>query len=133
MLLMVLPTIPQPRAQLSCARPFPNGYHSDLISLTTTVDAESNILPVAYTREALFAFTQTVVNSSATSKPLVYAPIPAIRYTRAPQEAGADTYYLNCMAEDSFVADLTRLPQNGSAVNYCNSVHPAIQQELRLH
>jgi len=77
----------------------------------TLVDAESHILPVAGTREALFAFTQTIVNSSATSKPLVVCPNPCYQiYEGAALLAGADTYYLNCMAEDNFVADLDAVP-----------------------
>ena len=35
------------------------------------IDAESQILPVAGTREALFAFTQAVIDKSGTEKPLL--------------------------------------------------------------
>jgi N-succinyldiaminopimelate aminotransferase len=75
------------------------------------VDAESNILPVAGTREALFAFTQALVNSSGDSKPLVVCPNPCYQiYEGAALLAGAETHYLNCMAEDNFVPDLDAVP-----------------------
>ena len=78
---------------------------------TTGVDAESNILPVAGTREALFAFTQAVVDTSNSDKPLVVCPNPCYQiYEGAALLAGADTYYLNCMAEDNFVPDLDAVP-----------------------
>ena len=73
----------------------------------TSVDADTNVLPVAGTREALFAFTQTLINSSQTAKPLVVCPNPCYQiYEGAALLAGADTYYLNCMAEENFVPDL---------------------------
>ena len=77
----------------------------------TSVDAESNILPVAGTREALFAFTQAIVDTSMSDKPLVVCPNPCYQiYEGAALLAGADTYYLNCMAEGNFVPDLDEVP-----------------------
>jgi len=78
----------------------------------TSVDADTNVLPVAGTREALFAFTQALVNSSKIAKPLVVCPNPCYQiYEGAALLAGADAYYLNCMAEDDFVPDLDAVPE----------------------
>ncbi|MDG2018207.1 MAG: succinyldiaminopimelate transaminase [Porticoccaceae bacterium] len=75
------------------------------------LDAESNVLPVAGTREALFAFTQTIVDTSDTSKPLVVCPNPCYQiYEGAALLAGAETHYLNCNAEDDFIPDLDAVP-----------------------
>jgi len=77
-----------------------------------SIDADTNVLPVAGTREALFAFTQALINSSQTAKPLVVCPNPCYQiYEGAALLAGADTYYLNCMAEDNFVPDLDAVPE----------------------
>lgn len=78
-----------------------------------SIDADTNVLPVAGTREALFAFTQALVNSSKIAKPLVVCPNPCYQiYEGAALLAGADTYYLNCMAEDDFVPDLDAVPEH---------------------
>ena len=77
----------------------------------SALDAEANILPVAGTREALFAFTQALINTSDHTKPLVVCPNPCYQiYEGATLLAGADTYYLNCNAEDDFIPDLDAVP-----------------------
>ena len=77
----------------------------------SVLDAEANILPVAGTREALFAFTQALINTSDHTKPLVVCPNPCYQiYEGAALLAGADTYYLNCNAEDDFIPDLDAVP-----------------------
>ena len=77
-----------------------------------SIDADTNVLPVAGTREALFAFTQALVNSSKIAKPLVVCPNPCYQiYEGAALLAGAGAYYLNCMAEDDFVPDLDAVPE----------------------
>jgi N-succinyldiaminopimelate aminotransferase len=74
---------------------------------STALDPELHVLPVAGTREALFAFTQTVVDHSTASKPLVVCPNPFYQiYEGAAILAGADIYYLNCTAEEGFIPDL---------------------------
>ncbi|MDG1694099.1 MAG: succinyldiaminopimelate transaminase [Porticoccaceae bacterium] len=78
----------------------------------TSLDAESNVLPVAGTREALFAFTQAVVDKNKTAKPLVVCPNPCYQiYEGAALLAGADTHYLNCNNEDDFIPNLDRVPE----------------------
>jgi N-succinyldiaminopimelate aminotransferase len=78
----------------------------------TSLDAESNVLPVAGTREALFAFTQAVINNTDGNKPLVVCPNPCYQiYEGAALLAGADTHYLNCNNEDDFIPNLDAVPE----------------------
>ena len=80
--------------------------------VTSALDAETNVLPVAGTREALFAFTQAIVDSSNSLKPLVVCPNPCYQiYEGAALLAGAETHYLNCNAEDDFNPDLDAVPE----------------------
>lgn len=77
-----------------------------------TVDAEANVLPVAGTREALFAFTQAVINNADGNTPLVVCPNPCYQiYEGAALLTGADTYYLNCNASENFIPDLDAVPE----------------------
>lgn len=63
-----------------------------------------NVLPVNGTREALFAFTQTVVNRSDDG--LVISPNPFYQiYEGAAFLAGAQPYYLPCLSENGFNPD----------------------------
>ena len=79
---------------------------------SASVDPEANVLPVAGTREALFAFTQALVNTTETDQPLVVCPNPCYQiYEGAALLAGADTYYLNCNSDDGFVPDLDAVPE----------------------
>lgn len=88
------------------------GWLTKRFSLSSaTIDAETNVLPVAGTREALFAFTQAVVDNSKT-KPLIVCPNPCYQiYEGAALLAGADTHYLNCNSEDGFIPDLDKVPE----------------------
>jgi N-succinyldiaminopimelate aminotransferase len=74
------------------------------------VDADSMILPVLGTREALFAFVQAVVDPRATA-PLVLMPNPGYQiYEGAALLAGAAPCYLNTTAENGFLPDLDAVP-----------------------
>ena len=78
----------------------------------SALDTETNVLPVAGTREALFAFTQAIVDSSNDLKPLVVCPNPCYQiYEGAALLAGAETHYLNCNAEDDFNPNLDAVPE----------------------
>ncbi len=69
-----------------------------------TLDAASQVLPVNGTREALFAFTQTVVRRGADG--LVISPNPFYQiYEGAALLAGATPHYLPCLAENGFNPD----------------------------
>jgi len=73
------------------------------------LDAARHVLPVNGTREALFAFTQTVVNRSAEA--LVLSPNPFYQiYEGATLLAGAQPHYLPCLAENGFNPDYDAVP-----------------------
>jgi N-succinyldiaminopimelate aminotransferase len=74
-----------------------------------SIDAESQILPVNGTREALFSFTQAVVDRSG--KPLVVMPDPFYQiYEGAALLAGAEPWFLPCTAGNGFVPDYDSVP-----------------------
>lgn len=61
------------------------------------VDADTEILPILGSREALFAFTQTVINPTGEHKPVVISPNPFYQiYEGAALLAGAQIEYVNC-------------------------------------
>ncbi|RZU37118.1 succinyldiaminopimelate aminotransferase [Fluviicoccus keumensis] len=73
------------------------------------LDAETQILPVNGTREALFSFTQAVVNRQ--TRPLVMMPNPFYQiYEGAAFLAGAEPWYLPCTAETGFIPDFDAVP-----------------------
>ncbi len=79
--------------------------------LPTALDAETQILPVNGTREALFSFAQAVVD--AKDNPLVLSPNPFYQiYEGAAVLAGAEPYFLNCTAENHFIPDFDKVPAN---------------------
>ncbi|RML46274.1 Succinyldiaminopimelate transaminase, partial [Pseudomonas savastanoi pv. glycinea] len=68
------------------------------------IDPARNVLPVNGTREALFAFTQTVVNRS--DEGLVISPNPFYQiYEGAAFLAGAQPHYLPCLSDNGFNPD----------------------------
>lgn len=74
------------------------------------VDAERQILPVAGTREALFAFAQAVVNRN--DSPVVVMPNPFYQiYEGAALLAGAEPYMLPTTQESDYLPDLDAVPQ----------------------
>jgi len=74
-----------------------------------TFNPESQVLPVNGTREALFSFVQTVVNSN--EKPLVLIPNPFYQiYEGAALLAGAEPYYINTSAETDYLPDFDAVP-----------------------
>jgi N-succinyldiaminopimelate aminotransferase len=73
------------------------------------LDAARHVLPVNGTREALFAFTQTVVNRADNG--LVVSPNPFYQiYEGAALLAGAEPHYLPCEAENGFNPDFDAVP-----------------------
>ena len=73
------------------------------------VDAERQVLPVNGTREALFAFAQTVVKRADDALVLMPNPFYQI-YEGAALLAGAQPVYLNCTADTGFLPDLDAVP-----------------------
>lgn len=75
----------------------------------TGVDAETQVLPVNGTREALFAFAQAVIDRS--SAPLVVSPNPFYQiYEGAAFLAGAEPYFLNCNKDKGYIPDFDSVP-----------------------
>jgi len=73
------------------------------------LDADRHILPVNGTREALFAFTQAVVNRD--NDGLVVSPNPFYQiYEGAALLAGATPHYLPCLEANGFNPDFDAVP-----------------------
>ncbi|HDS1796638.1 succinyldiaminopimelate transaminase [Pseudomonas putida] len=73
------------------------------------LDADRHILPVNGTREALFAFTQAVVNRADDG--LVISPNPFYQiYEGAALLAGATPHYLPCLENNGFNPDFDAVP-----------------------
>lgn len=78
-----------------------------------TINADSQILPVMGTREALFGFVQAVFDSQNTQKPYVVMPNPFYQiYEGATLLAGGRPYFVNCTADNNFVGDYTAIPDS---------------------
>lgn len=74
-----------------------------------SLDPERHTLPVAGTREALFAFAQATVDRS--TAPLVLSPNPFYQiYEGAALLAGAEPHFLNTTAENGFLPELDAVP-----------------------
>lgn len=79
----------------------------------SSLDIEKNILPVAGTREALFAFAQAVIDSSSEQTPLVLMPNPFYQiYEGAAFLSGAEPYYYDTSAENNYLPDFASIPDD---------------------
>ena len=75
------------------------------------VDGQKHTLPVCGSREALFAFTQTVVDASQ-GEPVVLCPNPFYQiYEGATLLAGATPYYVPSIASKNFAVDWDSVPE----------------------
>ncbi|ROS01050.1 succinyldiaminopimelate aminotransferase [Sinobacterium caligoides] len=75
-----------------------------------SLTAERHVLPVNGTREALFAFTQAVIQRSDDA--IVMMPNPFYQiYEGATLLAGATPYYLNCLEENHYQPDYDAIPE----------------------
>ncbi|MGY6275677.1 succinyldiaminopimelate transaminase [Methylomonas sp. MgM2] len=75
------------------------------------VDAETQVLPVNGTREALFSIVQTVIDPG--EKPVVVMPNPFYQiYEGAALLAGAEPYYLNTTEENGYLPDFDSVPES---------------------
>jgi N-succinyldiaminopimelate aminotransferase len=73
------------------------------------INPDSQIIPVNGSREALFSFAQTVIDSSA-QQPVVVCPNPFYQiYEGAALLAGATPYFLNTLPENHFKLDFSQL------------------------
>lgn len=74
------------------------------------VNPETEVLPVNGSREALFAFAQTVINPQQADVPLVLSPNPFYQiYEGAAYLAGAEPRFLNTLPDNDFAFDLASL------------------------
>ena len=92
------------------------------------IDPETEILPVNGTREALFSFTQAVIDRTH-RKTLVLMPDPFYQiYEGAVMLAGGEPWYLPCTAGNAFIPDydatvVTRLAAAGAVIIGKNHLH----------
>ncbi len=78
-----------------------------------SLDGERHVLPVNGTREALFAFTQAVIDRNTAQAPLVVSPNPFYQiYEGAAFLAGAEPYFLNCTRENGYIPDFDQVPEH---------------------
>ena len=78
-----------------------------------TLDPATQLLPVNGSREALFSFAQTVVNPTASARPLVICPNPFYQiYEGAALLAGAQPYFVPSRAERNFAVDWRSVPDD---------------------
>ncbi|MEP5765332.1 MAG: succinyldiaminopimelate transaminase [Halieaceae bacterium] len=92
------------------------------------VDPDGQVLPVAGTREALFAIAQAVVDRSR--DPLVLCPNPFYQiYEGAALLAGANIGFLDCRAENGFIPDFESVSeeqwQRCQLLYICNPGNPS--------
>jgi N-succinyldiaminopimelate aminotransferase len=73
------------------------------------VNPETMVLPVNGTREALFAFTQAIVDASPSAVVVMPNPFYQI-YEGATLLAGAEPYFLDGVGDHAFLPDLDRVP-----------------------
>lgn len=86
-----------------------------------TIDAPSNVIPVNGTREAIFSFTQALINrntdqqqtKAVSKKPLVVSPNPFYQiYEGAAYLAGAQPHFLPCLEGSNFIPDFNAVSED---------------------
>lgn len=97
---------------------------------TQDIDPERHILPVSGTREALFSIAQAVAADETGQQPIVIMPNPFYQiYEGAALLAGAEPYYLNTTAENSYRMDFSEVPEDvlkrTKLVYVCSPGNPA--------
>ena len=77
------------------------------------IDADTQILPVNGSREALFAFAQTIIDPTRGYTPLVVSPNPFYQiYEGAAYLAGAEPRFLNTLPDDDYAFDFAALSES---------------------
>lgn len=73
------------------------------------INADTQVIPVGGTREALFSFAQAVIDSA--KQPVVIMPNPFYQiYEGAALLAGAEPYFLNTTEETGYLTDFDSIP-----------------------
>lgn len=76
------------------------------------LNPDTEIIPVNGSREALFAFAQSVIDSSL-PQPVVISPNPFYQiYEGAAFLAGAEPYFLNTLPANDFALDFVSVPES---------------------
>jgi N-succinyldiaminopimelate aminotransferase len=76
-------------------------------------DPDTEVLPVLGSREALFSFVQATIDPSRGDTPVVISPNPFYQiYEGAALLAGAEPYYVNCLAERQCQPDWAAVPES---------------------
>ncbi|MDO8293844.1 MAG: succinyldiaminopimelate transaminase [Gallionella sp.] len=91
-------------------------------------DARTQVLPVNGSREALFAFAQTVIDRNR-NDPAVVCPNPFYQiYEGAALLAGATPHFLNTLPQDDYALNFAQLPeavwQRAQLVYVCSPGNP---------
>ena len=73
------------------------------------INAETEVLPVSGTREALFSFVQAMIDRTQPSYVVMPNPFYQI-YEGAAFLAGATPYFVNCSAENDYLGDFESVP-----------------------
>jgi len=112
-------------------------------NLSDKPDAETQVLPVTGTREALFAIAQAVISASDGGRVVMPNPFYQI-YEGAAILAGAEPFYMNCTADNGFLPDFDSVPedvwQDCELLYLCTPGNPtgavmseeSLQQAIRL-
>jgi len=102
-------------------------WASTRFCLSPALDANTQVLPVNGTREALFAFTQACVSKKPNAKVLMPNPFYQI-YEGAAFLAGAEPVFLNTTAENGFIPDFDAVSeqtwQDCQLLFICNPGNP---------
>jgi len=76
------------------------------------INPDTEIIPVNGSREALFSFAQTVINTTGNEAPAVICPNPFYQiYEGAAFLAGAKPQFINTVQENNFSLDYSQLPE----------------------
>ena len=74
------------------------------------IDPDTEVIPVNGSREALFSFAQTVIDSSGNKQPVVVCPNPFYQiYEGAAFLAGAAPHFINTLPDNHFKLDFSQL------------------------
>lgn len=76
------------------------------------IDLDTEVIPVNGSREALFSFAQTVIDSSSGKQPAVVCPNPFYQiYEGAAFLAGAEPHFINTLPDNHFKLEYDQLPE----------------------
>ena len=101
------------------------------------INAETEVLPVSGTREALFSFVQAMIDRTQPSYVVMPNPFYQI-YEGAAFLAGATPYFVNCSAENDYLGDFEAIPsevwQHTQLLFICTPGNPtgAVMPEAKI-